>query len=108
MENLIANITMILTVIGVLAFVVSVITQVTKGWGFLNRIPTVIQVYVTSLVISVLGISIYLQVKGFKIVWYYIVGAVVLSFFIAFVSTNGWEQLKELWNRSKYKKEGDE
>ncbi|MDD6338963.1 MAG: ribonuclease [Butyrivibrio sp.] len=108
MENLIANITMILTVIGVLAFVVSVITQVTKGWGFLNRIPTAIQVYVTSLVISVLGIVIYLQVKGFKIVWYYIVGAVVLSFFIAFVSTYGWDQLKELWNRSKFKEEGDE
>lgn len=108
MENLIANITMILTVIGVLAFVVSVITQVTKGWGFLNRIPTAIQVYVTSLVISVLGIVIYLQVKGFKIVWYYIVGAIVLSFFIAFVSTYGWAQLKELWNRSKFKKEGDE
>ena len=99
---------MILTVIGVLAFVVSVITQVTKGWGFLNRIPTAIQVYVTSLVISVLGIVIYLQVKGFKIVWYYIVGAIVLSFFIAFVSTYGWAQLKELWNRSKFKKEGDE
>ena len=108
MENLIANITMILTVIGVLAFVVSVITQVTKGWGFLNRIPTAIQVYVTSLVISVLGIVIYLQVKGFKIVWYYIVGAIVLSFFIAFVSTYGWAQLKELWNRSKFKKGGDE
>lgn len=108
MENLIANITMILTVIGVLAFVVSVITQVTKGWGFLNRIPTAIQVYVTSLVISMLGIVIYLQVKGFKIVWYYIVGAIVLSFFIAFVSTYGWDQLKELWNRSKFKKEGDE
>lgn len=108
MENLIANITMILTVIGVLAFVVSVITQVTKGWGFLNRIPTAIQVYVTSLVISVLGIIIYLQVKGFKIVWYYIVGSIVLSFFIAFVSTYGWAQLKELWNRSKFKKEGDE
>lgn len=108
MENLIANITMILTVIGILAFVVSVITQVTKGWGFLNRIPTAIQVYVTSLVISVLGIVIYLQVKGFKIVWYYIVGAIVLSFFIAFVSTYGWAQLKELWNRSKFKKEGDE
>ena len=99
---------MILTIIGVLAFVVSVITQVTKGWGFLNRIPTAIQVYVTSLVISVLGIVIYLQVKGFKIVWYYIVGAIVLSFFIAFVSTYGWDQLKELWNRSKFKKEGDE
>lgn len=108
MENLIGNITMILTVVGVLAFVVSVITQVTKGWGFLNKIPTVIQVYVTSLIVSVLGIIIYLQVKGFKIVWYYIVGAVVLSFFIAFVSTNGWDQLKSLWKRTKYNKEGDE
>lgn len=108
MENLIGNVTMLLTVIGVLAFAVSVITQVTKGWGFLDKIPTAIQVYVTSLVLTVLGIIIYLQVKGYKIVWYYIVGAIILSFFISFVSTNGWDQLESLWKRTKYDKESGE
>lgn len=105
MENIIGNITMVLTVIGVIAFITSVITQVTKEWKVFNKIPTAIQVYITALIITVISIVVYLQVKGFKIVWYYIVGAIILSFFISFVTTNGWEQLKTLWDRMKYKKE---
>lgn len=108
MENITGNITIVLTVIGVIAFITSVITQVTKEWKVFNKIPTAIQVYITALIITVIGIVVYLQVKGFKIVWYYIVGAVILSFFISFVTTNGWEQLKTLWDRLKYNKRGDE
>lgn len=108
MENIIGNITMVLTVIGVIAFITSVITQVTKEWKVFNKIPTAIQVYITALIITVISIVVYLQVKGFKIVWYYIVGAIILSFFISFVTTNGWGQLKTLWDRMKYKKRGDE
>lgn len=108
MENIIGNISMILTVIGMIAFITSVITQVTKEWKAFNKIPTAIQVYITALIITVIGIIIYLQVKGFKIMWYYVVGAVILSFFISFVTTNGWEQLKTLWDRLKYNKRGDE
>lgn len=108
MENIIGNITMALTVIGVIAFITSVITQVTKEWKVFNKIPTAIQVYITALIITVISIVVYLQVKGFKIMWYYIVGAVILSFFISFVTTNGWDQLKSLWKRTKYDKESGE
>lgn len=99
------NVSVLIMAVGIIAFVTAVITQVTKGWGFLDRIPTAIQVYITSLVLTVLTVLLYLQYSNMKIVWYYIVGAVILSFFVSFVVTNGWDQLAELWQRFK---RGDE
>ena len=49
MEVLFANMTLILAVIGILAFCVSVITQVFKGVGVLSRIPTDALVFVLSI-----------------------------------------------------------
>ncbi len=93
------SLSVLIMAIGVIAFVTSVITQVTKTWGFLDKIPTTIQVYVTSLVLTVLAVVIYIQFNKMAMVWYYIVGAVILSFFVSFVVTNGWDQLSELWSR---------
>jgi len=95
------NVSILIMAVGVIAFVTSVITQVTKSWGFLDKIPTAIQVYVTSLLLTVISVIVYLQFNNMKLVWYYIVGAVILSFLVSFVVTNGWEQLSELWSRFK-------
>jgi len=99
MEGLISNVLILVTVIGILAIAISVITQVTKTWGFLDKIPTAIQVYVISLILTVLALVIYLQVQNLTFVWYYIVGAILLSFFVSFVTTNGWDQLIVLCKR---------
>ena len=45
MQVLIANMTIILAIVGALAFVVSVITQVIKGIGVFNKVPTDIMVF---------------------------------------------------------------
>lgn len=97
--EMVNNVSVLIMAVGIIAFVTAVITQVTKGWGFLDRIPTALQVYVTSLVLTVLTVLVYLQWNNMKIIWYYIVGAVILSFFVSFVVTNGWDQLSELWSR---------
>ena len=99
MESLISNVLILVTVIGILAIVISVITQVTKTWGFLDKIPTEIQVYVISLLLTVLTAVIYLQYSRTAFIWYYIVGAILLSFFVAFVVSNGWDQLIVLCKR---------
>ena len=39
-QSVIANMTIILAIIGALAFVVSVVTQVIKGVGVFSKIPT--------------------------------------------------------------------
>ncbi len=49
MEVLITNMTLLLGVIGILAFTVSIVVQVFKGVSVLKKIPTDILVFVLSI-----------------------------------------------------------
>lgn len=101
METLITNMTAILAVIGVLAFMVSVITQVFKGVGVLAKIPTDILVFVLSIGITVTAFVAYMQYIQQTILWYMILAAILAGFLVAFVAMYGWEKFVELWNRFK-------
>lgn len=91
----------VLTIIGILATFVTIVTEFTKTWGFLNRIPTSLQVLVVSMLVSVLSVVIYIQMQEAEMIWYYIVGAIVLGWIVAYVSMYGWEKLTEMWGRFK-------
>lgn len=99
METLFANMTMILAVIGALAFMVSVITQVFKGVGVLSKIPTDILVFVLSIGITVVAFVAYMQYIQMTILWYMILAAIMAGFIVAFIAMYGWEKLSELWKR---------
>ena len=99
MEALFANMTMILAVIGALAFMVSVITQVFKGVGVLSKIPTDILVFVLSIGITVVAFVAYMQYVQTTILWYMILAAIMAGFIVAFIAMYGWEKLSELWKR---------
>ena len=99
MEALFANMTMILAVIGALAFMVSVITQVFKGVGALSKIPTDILVFVLSIGITVVAFVAYMQYIQMTILWYMILAAIMAGFIVAFIAMYGWEKLSELWKR---------
>lgn len=99
MEALFANMTMILAVIGALAFMVSVITQVFKGVGALSKIPTDILVFVLSIGITVVAFVAYMQYIHMTILWYMILAAIMSGFIVAFIAMYGWEKLSELWKR---------
>lgn len=99
METLFANMTLILAVIGILAFLVSVVTQVFKGVGFLSMIPTDALVLVLSIGITVSAFVAYMQYIQMTILWYMILAAILAGFIVAFVAMFGWEKLTELWKR---------
>lgn len=99
METLFANMTLILAVIGILAFLVSVVTQVFKGVGFLSMIPTDALVLVLSIGITVSAFVAYMQYIQMTILWYMIFAAIMAGFIVAFVAMYGWEKLTELWKR---------
>ncbi len=103
MELLMQYITYALMAIGALAFLVSIITQVIKEMPGLKNIQTNAVALVIALILcplAVIILCIYLQIK---IVWYYIVGAVIAAFIVYLVATGGWEKVSEMWNRTKYK-----
>lgn len=101
MEMLFTNMTGILAVIGALAFIVSVITQVFKGVGVLAKIPTDILVFVLSIGMTVTAFVAYMQYIQLTILWYMILAAILAGFLVAFVAMYGWEKFAELWNRFK-------
>ena len=61
MELLLTNMTILLGVIGILAFAVSIIVQVFKGVSFLKKIPTDILVFVLSIGLTVTAFVAYMQ-----------------------------------------------
>ena len=103
MELLMQYITYALIAIGVLAFLVSIITQVIKEMPGLKNIQTNAVALVIALIlcpIAVVILCIYLKIA---IMWYYIVGSVIAAFIVYLVATGGWEKVSEMWNRTKYK-----
>ena len=99
MQALITNMTIVLAIIGALAFMVSVITQVIKGVGVFNKVPTDIVVFILSIGITVATFIAYMQYIQMAILWYMILAAIMAGFVVAFVSMYGWEKLSELWKR---------
>lgn len=99
MKVLFENLTIVLAVIGVLAFLVSVITQVIKGVGVIDRIPTGILVLVLSIGLTVASFVAYMQYIQQTIIWYMIIASIMAGFIVAFVAMYGWEKLSELWAR---------
>ena len=91
----------IILAIGVLAFCVSVITEVFKGVGLLAKIPTDALVLVLSLALTITAFIAYMQYMQQAILWYMILAAIMAGFLVAFVSMYGWEKLTELWGRFK-------
>lgn len=99
MEQLVMNTTLIVGIIGVLAFAVSIITQVFKGVSGLKKIPTDILVFVLSIGITVVAFIAYMQYIQQAILWYMIIAAIMAGFLVAFVAMYGWEKVAELWKR---------
>ena len=99
LETLTSNIMIILAVIGAIAFIVSVITQVIKGVGVFAKIPTDGLVLVLSIGITVAAFVAYMQYLHMTILWYMVLAAIMTGFVVAFVAMYGWEKLSELWKR---------
>lgn len=101
-ELLMQFVTYALIAIGVLAFAVSMITQVIKEMPFLKQIPTNVVALVVSMILCPLSVIIACQYFDIVIIWYYVFASFIAAFIVYLVSTGGWERVTEMWNRTKY------
>lgn len=92
-----------LITIGVMAFLVSAITQVVKSWPGLDKLPTSAVVIVLSLVLCPACLVALLYWLKQPIEWYMVFACVLAAFIVALVAMDGWERLKEIWDRTGYK-----
>ena len=105
MELLMQYVTYALIMIGVLAFVVSMIVQVIKEMPYLVKLPTNAVALAVSLILCPMAVVIACQYFKIVIVWYYVFASFVAAFIVYLVATGGWERVHEMWNRTKYKKQ---
>lgn len=89
--------------IGAMAFLVSAVTQVIKSWPGLDKLPTPAVVIVLSLVLCPACLVALLYWQGQPIEWYMVFACVLAAFIVALVAMDGWERLKEIWDRTAYK-----
>ncbi len=103
-EILMQYVTYALMVVGVLAFIVSMITQVIKDMPFLKRVQTNVVALAVSLILCPVAVVIACQYFKIVIEWYYVFASFIAAFIVYLVSTGGWEKVTEMWSRTKYNK----
>lgn len=93
MDNVL-NLSIILSIIGVLVVLTNIIVQVLKKatWG---KLPTNILAVIVSMTLTLVAFFTYCQVKSITVVWHMAVAAVVLGFLVAYAAMFGFDKLKE-------------
>ena len=104
MELLIQYVTYALTAVGVMAFIVSIITQVIKEMPPLKKIQTNVVALAVSLILCPIATIIACQYFKIVVEWYYVFASFIDAFIVYLVSTGGWERVSEIWSRTKYNK----
>lgn len=104
MEVFLQYATYALMAIGVLAFLVSIITQAIKEMPGLKKIQTNVVALAVSMIICPISVVIACQYFKIVIAWYYVFASFVAAFIVYLVSTGGWEKVTKMWNRTKYNK----
>ena len=89
--------------IGVMALIVSVVTQVIKSWPGLGSLPTSAVVIVLSLALCPAAFLAVMSWLGRPVAWYMVFACMVVAFVVALVSMDGWERIREIWERTGYK-----
>ena len=92
----------VLVAIGVMAFVVSVVTQVIKELPWFKPVPTAVVVIVLSLVLCPVTLAAIMAQLSKPFSWYMFFASVIASFLVALVAMDGWERVAEIWQRTKY------
>ena len=98
------NITRIVTVLGMLAFLTSAIVQVLKEQPILKNVPTSLTALVVSEVVTIMTLMAYCAQTVTILRWYYVFSAVVAGFLVYLIATGGWDKLTDILKRTQYKK----
>ncbi len=93
MENYI-DMSLILSVVGALVVVTNIIVQVLKKLTW-DTLPTNILAVLVSMVLTLCVFFAVCQIKSITVVWYMVVGAVVLGFFVSYAAMFGFDKFKE-------------
>lgn len=99
------NMATIILVLGVLVFLTNAIVEVVKmafgvsGAAILNKIALLVAILLTT--VTYVAYTTYV---GISIVWYYLLGSIVLGFIVALIAMLGWDKVLKMWQQSQKEK----
>ncbi|MEF2919751.1 MAG: hypothetical protein U0O22_04685 [Acutalibacteraceae bacterium] len=99
--NVITDVTTLVAVLGVLAFVVSVISQLVKDMGFVNDLPVALTSTIISVILTVLSYIGYCSYAVISVEWYMVVASAVAGFIVSYISLYGWKKVCDLYKKHK-------
>ncbi len=88
------DLSVILSIVGVLVVLTNIISQVLKKMTW-DKIPTNCLVIVISMALTLVAFFAYCQIKSITVIWYMVVGAIVLGFLVAYAAMFGFDKLRE-------------
>lgn len=92
------NLSLIVTIFGILVAVTNAIVQVTKKVTW-DKLPTNLLALIVAIVLTlVVGLS-YLQITGVIILWYMVAGLIVAGWLVAYAAMFGFDKLREILNQ---------
>ena len=98
--DIFADGTKIMMFIGVMAFMVSIITEVLKKWEWLDhKIPTQLLTIFLSVILCPLSYIAMMVYSKQVIDWFTFFASFLAAFVVAMVAMDGWERVKELASR---------
>ncbi len=97
MGSITQEVSQVISFIGIMAFIVSAITEAVKKWTwFEKRVPTALTVIVLSLIlcpVCALGLAAY---RGVAVTWFMVAASFIVAFIVALVAMDGWERVTDL------------
>ena len=100
MSVLLGGLSEIITIIGVLAFITSCITEVLKQWKWYDRkVPTEMSAVLVSMVVTPATLIRMAAYYNVVIDWYACFACVIAAFIVALVSMSGWERVMDIFDR---------
>lgn len=97
MTNFTADVSQVTAFIGIMAFIVSAVTEALKKWTWFDRkVPTALAVILLSLIlcpVCMLGLMSY---HNTPIGWFSVFASFIAAFIVALVAMDGWERATEL------------
>ena len=97
MDFSVVDISVLITLLGVLVALTNIIVEVLKKVTY-DKLPTNVVAVLVAIVLTILAGLALFQIKGIAVTWYLILALVVLGFMVAYAAMFGFDKLKEIMN----------
>ena len=91
------ELSVIITIVGVLVALTNVIVEVAKKATW-DKLPTNILALIVAVALTLAAGFAYCQFEAITITWYIVVAFVVVGFMVAYAAMFGFDKLKEIMN----------